>query len=73
MDKEKLLKFIRFFREKTQTNKLIVFVGAGVSKNTEKPSFSAMNLTFRILKTQAVNSQSIRLRLMHIPTDLRLI
>lgn len=35
MDNIELLNYIRLFREKTQTNKLIVFVGAGVSKNVE--------------------------------------
>lgn len=33
MDKKDLFKFIRLFREKTNANKLVVFVGSGVSCN----------------------------------------
>ena len=35
MDKKELLSCIRFFREKKNTNKLIAFVGAGVSCNVD--------------------------------------
>lgn len=35
MDNKELLNYIRYFREKTQNDKLIVFVGAGISKNVE--------------------------------------
>ena len=32
---DEILKYIRFFRGKLQTDKLIVFVGAGVSRNVK--------------------------------------
>lgn len=35
MDTKQLLEHVRLFREKANTNKLIVFVGVGVSKNVE--------------------------------------
>lgn len=35
MDKQQLLEFINLFREKAEKNKLIIFVGAGVSCNVE--------------------------------------
>ena len=35
MDNRQLLQYIEMLRQKSDTNKLIVFVGAGVSKNVE--------------------------------------
>lgn len=35
MEHKELLKYIRLFREKANTNKLIIFVGAGVSCNVK--------------------------------------
>ena len=43
MDSKKLLKSINLIREKAENNKLIVFVGAGVSRNVEgMPSWYAL-------------------------------
>ncbi len=35
MDKEKLIEYINFFNEKAEKNKVIIFVGSGVSRNVE--------------------------------------
>lgn len=43
MDNRELLKYIRLFREKTNTDKLIIFVGAGVSCNVANmPSWNTL-------------------------------
>ena len=43
MDSQKLLESINLIREKAENNKLIVFVGAGVSRNVEgMPSWYAL-------------------------------
>lgn len=43
MEPQKLLEFINFIREKAENDKLVVFVGAGVSRNVEgMPSWYAL-------------------------------